>query len=90
MLWLILHLSGCVIIPEAIEHIDLRVGLKMTDTIFLEPVKKAKNRDIYIEVRNTSELQEVNTDLVKNLLISRLQNKGYIIKNDPTNAGYIL
>ncbi|MDW8095096.1 MAG: complement resistance protein TraT, partial [Caldimicrobium sp.] len=87
---LIFQLSGCAIIPEAIEHRDLRVGLKMTDTIFLEPTKKAQNRDLYVEVRNTSELQEVSTDLVKNLLVSRLKNKGYRITDDPTKAGYIL
>lgn len=87
---LIFQLSGCAIIPEAIEHRDLRVGLKMTDTIFLDPAKRAKNRDIYLEVRNTSDLQEVSRESVKNLLTAKLQSKGYRIVEDPQNAGYIL
>lgn len=87
---LIFQLSGCATIPEAIEHADLRVGLKMTDTIFLDPVKKMQNRSIYIEVRNTSDLQEVDTNLVKTRLTEKLRAKGYEIVDNPLKAGYIL
>jgi len=87
---LIFQLSGCATIPEAIEHRDLRVGLKMTDTIFLDPVKKAQNRTIYVEVRNTSDLQEVNPEMVKTRLVEKLKAKGYKIVENPLEAGYIL
>jgi len=87
---LIFQLSGCATIPEAIEHRDLRVGLKMTDTIFLDPVKKAQNRTIYVEVRNTSDLQEVNPEMVKSRLVEKLKAKGYQIVENPLDAGYIL
>lgn len=87
---LIFQLSGCATIPEAIEHRDLRVGLKMTDTIFLDPVKKAQNRTVYVEVRNTSDLQEVNPEMVKTRLVEKLKAKGYKIVENPLDAGYIL
>ncbi|MGC9017050.1 MAG: complement resistance protein TraT [Caldimicrobium sp.] len=87
---IIFQLSGCGMIPEAIEHADLRVGLKMTDTIFLDPFKKAQNRTIYVEVRNTSDLQEVNPAMVRDRLIQKLQAKGYQIVNNPMDAGYIV
>jgi len=87
---LIFQLSGCATIPEAIEHRDLRVGLKMTDTIFLDPVKKAQNRTIYVEVRNTSDLQEVNPEMVKTRLVEKLRAKGYKMVENPLDAGYIL
>jgi len=30
---------------NAIEHSDMQVKLKMTDTIFLDPIAKAKKQD---------------------------------------------
>jgi len=75
---------------NAIEHSDMQVKLKMTDTIFLDPIAKAKNRTVYIAVNNTSDMQEVDTGMLQNLIASRLAAKGYQIVQDPSQAGYII
>lgn len=75
---------------NAIEHSDMQVKLKMTDTIFLNPLNKENNRKIYVSVTNTSDMQEVNTDILQNLIQSRLSAKGYQITSDPSSAGYII
>ena len=75
---------------NAIEHSDMQVKLKMTDTIFLYPIAKAKNRTVYIAVNNTSDMQEVDTGMLQNLIASRLAAKGYQIVHDPSQAGYII
>ncbi len=74
----------------AIEHSDMQVKLKMTDTIFLDPVAKAKNRTVYVAVNNTSDMQEVDTGMLQNLIASRLTAKGYQVVQDPSQAGYII
>lgn len=82
--------SGCGQMINAIEHSDMQVKLKMTDTIFLDPVVKAKNKTIYVAVNNTSDMQEVDTTMLQNLIVSRLSAKGYQVVTDPTQAGYII
>jgi len=62
----------------------------MTDTIFLDPVAKAKNRTVYVAVNNTSDMQEIDPSILKNLIESKLTAKGYKIVDNPENAGYII
>ena len=81
---------GCATIPSAIEHRQLYVGAKMSHSIFLDPVKKARLKTVYVEVKNTSQLEKFQPEILKSLLESRLAGKGYRITNDPTQAGYIL
>ncbi len=83
-------LTGCGQMINAIEHSDMQVKLKMSDTIFLDPVVKAKNRTVYVAVNNTSDMQEVDTGMLQNLIASRLTAKGYQVVNDPSQAGYII
>ena len=90
LLVLSLQLTGCGQMINAIEHSDMQVKLKMTDTIFLDPIAKAKNKTVYIAVNNTSDMQEVDTGMLQNLIASRLTAKGYQIVQDPSQAGYII
>ncbi|WP_353684363.1 complement resistance protein TraT [Thermodesulfovibrio sp. 3907-1M] len=83
-------LTGCGQMINAIEHSDMQVKLKMSDTIFLDPVVKAKNRTVYVAVNNTSDMQEVDTGMLQNLIASRLTAKGYQVVSDPSQAGYII
>ena len=85
-----LQLMGCATIPEAIEYRNLYTNYKMSDTIFLDVTKKMKYRDIYIDVRNTSQFQEVDTNALKNLIAENLTAKGYNIVTDPSEADYVL
>ncbi|GAB5045813.1 complement resistance protein TraT [Thermodesulfovibrio sp. TK110] len=86
----LIQLTGCGQMITAIEHSDMQVKLKMTDTIFLDPVAKAKNRTVYVAVNNTSDMQEVDTGMLQNLIASRLTAKGYQVVQDPSQAGYII
>ncbi len=79
--------TGCAHMITAIEHSDLKTKVKMTDTIFLDPVKLAKAKAIFVLVRNTSEMQEID---FTNLLKQKLQQKGYTITDDPDKAGYMV
>jgi len=87
---LCLQLVGCATIPEAIEYRNLYTNYKMSDTIFLDVTKKARLRNVYVDVRNTSQFQEVNTTELKQAIEERLKGKGYNILTTPENADYIL
>jgi len=84
------QLVGCAVIPEAIEYRNLYTNYKMSDTIFLDVTKKMKYRNIFIDVRNTSQLQEVNTNDFKEAIAKNLTAKGYNVVSDPSSADYIL
>lgn len=87
---LALQVAGCATIPEAIEYRELYTNYKMSDTIFLDPVKKMKLRNVFVDVRNTSQFQEVDTATLKNAIAEALRTKGYNVLNSPENADYIL
>lgn len=84
------QIMGCATIPEAIEYRNLYTNYKMSDTIFLDVMKKEKYRNIFIDVRNTSQFQEVDTDALKNAIAKELAGKGYNILSSPSGADYIL
>lgn len=85
-----LQIAGCATIPEAIEYRELYTNYKMSDTIFLDVTKKTKYRNIYVDVRNTSQFQEVDTNAIFSKLAENLTAKGYKIVNNPEEADYIL
>lgn len=87
---LALQLVGCTTIPEAIEYRNLYTNYKMTDTIFLDVNKRMKYRHIFVDVRNTSQLQEVDTNILRNAIAEKLVAKGYEVVDDPSKADYIL
>lgn len=79
-------LSGCNAVTTAIEHRDLVVENKMTDTVFLEPVS-AQQRTIYVQVRNTTDRADF---VIAPDLIQALEAQGYSIVTDPEPAHYTL
>lgn len=80
-------LSGCASIEKAIEHREIQVGVKMSETIFLDPATLLKNRTAYLRVSNTSDMQEIDFE---GLLRNKLTQKGIILTNDPSKAGYLI
>lgn len=84
---LALMLGGCASTMRAIEHGTLSTNVSMSDSIMLDAQNLAKNRNLYVRVTNTSELQEI---AFEHFLIERLAQKGYNLVNDPSNAGYII
>ncbi|MBI3561802.1 MAG: complement resistance protein TraT [Gammaproteobacteria bacterium] len=80
-----LLLSGCQALQTSIKKRNLDVQTKMSETIFLEPVKPA-DRIIYVAVKNTSD-KDLN---IRERIYSTLQQAGYQITDDPDRARFML
>lgn len=78
-------LLGCAATQVALEHKNLEVHSKMSDTIFLD-IENGFERTIYIDIRNTS---DKDIDL-RGLIENKLKAKGYKIIHNPKKAFYIL
>lgn len=65
---------------------ELQTQTKMTQTIFLDPVKKS-DKTIFVSVKNTS---GQNIGDFEQKLDAKLSAKGYKIVDDPDSAKYIL
>ena len=87
ILSLMFFLASCAAVNTAVSKRNLEVQTKMSDTIFLDPVKQSL-RTVYLQIRNTSDKSDFNiTEEVKSMIRAR----GYkIITNDPDKAHYIL
>ena len=79
--------TGCAQTMNAIDNAKMTVVVKMSDTIFLDPATLAKNKNVYVRVTNTSDMQEIAFD---QLLREKLAQKGLSVVNDPAQAGYIV
>lgn len=79
-------LAGCAATNTALEHHNLDVQTKMSNTIFLPPAAAA-DKTIFVETHNTSDKQSVK---IEPQLIKSLKDKGYKIVTDPQQAHYIL
>jgi len=79
-------LSGCGAVTTAIEHRNLDVENKMTDTVFLEPISPSQ-QTVFLQIRNTTDQQDFD---IGSSIRSALEAKGYQIYSDPAQAHYIL
>lgn len=77
-------LSG--IIFSGCATTELQTQTKMTQSIFLDPVKKS-DRTIFVSIKNTSG-QDMSQ--LEPKIITKLTNKGYKIVDDPETAKYTL
>ena len=75
-------LSGCAALQTAVEHRNLDVNSKMSNSIFLDPVSPDQKR-IYVAVKNTSSQQNIG---LKNELKEALAQNGWSVTNDFTKA----
>ena len=80
-------LVGCSGTAAIISDRDLNVQTQMSNSIFLQPVSP-NERTVYIQVSNTSGHAELNNLLGQ--LITDFNQKGYMVKDDPKNAHYIV
>ena len=76
---------GCGAVNTSIKKRNLDVQTKMSDTIFLDPVRPDQ-KTIFIQVRNTSDKTIDITSGIK----QALTDSGYEIMNDPYKAHYLL
>ncbi len=80
-------LSGCASTINAIDNAKMQTWVKMSDSIFLDPVGLAKNRNIYVRTTNTSDMQDL---IFEQMLRDDLAKKGFTIVADPTQAGFVV
>ncbi len=83
---LALFLAGCAAVTTSIEKRDLDVQVKMSDTIFLDPLPP-QARTVYVEVRNSSDRPDFElAAAVRQSLAAR----GFRVVEDPDAANIIL
>ena len=75
-------LSGCAAVQTSIEHRNLDVNSKMSNSVFLDPVAPDK-KTIFVSVKNTSSQQDLG---LAEALKSNLVSQGWKITNDFTKA----
>lgn len=78
-------LSGCAAMTTAIEHRNLEVGSKMSNTVFLDPVAP-ELKTVLLQIKNTSD-KDIN---ITDKIIANLAAKGYTVVDDPQKAHYWL
>ncbi|MCB2053866.1 MAG: complement resistance protein TraT [Geminicoccaceae bacterium] len=79
-------LAGCAATETAIAKRDLTVQTKMTDSIFLQPVRPSE-RTVFVEVRNTSDKPDFD---IAGAIEQKLTASGYMLTSDPTVARFML
>ncbi len=85
-IFILAQLGGCAKTMDAIEHRELDVQGKMSDTIFLDPMLLVENPSVFLRVTNTSNFQEID---MAELIRTDLHNKGFKITG-PREAGFII
>ncbi len=81
---IVFGLTSCAV-QTLIKKANLDVQTKMSDTIFLEPVRPDK-KYIYIDIRNTSDKDLHVEPKIEKILISN----GYVLTQNPDSANFML
>ena len=75
-------LTGCTALQTAVEHRNLDVNSKMSNSIFLDPVAPDQ-KTIYVAVKNTSSQANIG---LKDALTQALAQNGWRVTNDFSKA----
>jgi len=82
---LVVTLVSCAATQTAIEHRNLAVSTKMSETVYLEPVNDSR-KTVFVAIKNTSdEAMDINPQIRK-----ALSEKGYKVVSNPQHAYYLL
>ncbi|AJI54311.1 complement resistance protein TraT [Francisella philomiragia] len=81
-----ISVSSCTTAGNVISHKDLNVQSKMSETIFLDPVKQS-HKVVLVSVKNTSGSDTVH---LKDDIVRDLEKNGWKITNDPDSAYYMI
>lgn len=79
--------SGCASGMKAFDNRELKAGVKMTDTIFLNAETLAENRNVFVRYTNTSGHNDIE---LQRLLSEKMQAKGFTVVTNPKDAGYLI
>lgn len=81
----IITLTGCAATQTAIEHRNLSVQTRMSETIYLEPVSEIQ-KTVFVSIKNTSDKDlDINPSLRHTL-----SARGYKVVGNPQQAHYLL
>lgn len=86
-LMMLTSFTGCASTMNAIEHRNLNVQAKMSETIFLDVTTLAKNRKVYVRTTNTSDFQEID---LQRILGQKLASHGLELVPTPADDGYVV
>jgi len=81
--------SGCATTGEAISSRKLETSVKMSETIFLEPVEPAQ-QIVWIKIRNSSDRQDLDATAIEGIVRSKIEQRGYRVTRSPSEATYRL
>ncbi|MFQ5431300.1 MAG: complement resistance protein TraT [Nitrospinota bacterium] len=81
--------SGCATTGEAISSRKLETSVKMSETIFLEPVEP-EQQVVWIKIRNTSDRQDLDAMMIESVVRSKIEQRGYRVTKSPSEAHYRL
>lgn len=81
-----LALSACAAATTAISKRELDVQTRMSDSIFLEPLRPAR-RTVFLQVKNTSDREDFN---IEHGVRTALTKQGYQLVDNPERAHYML
>lgn len=87
MLAILASASGCATGMNAFNNRELQAGVKMSDSIFLNPETLAENRNVFVRYTNTSGYNDIE---LQKLLSEKMQAKGYKVVANPKEAGYFI
>ncbi len=73
----------------AIESRELTTSVKMSETIFLEPVEP-EQKVIWVHVRNTSDKQDFDPVKMEEAMTKEFERRGYRVTDSPKAAHYRL
>lgn len=82
----LLVLAACAATSTGLGKRELDVQTRMTDSIFLDPVPRAR-RTVFVQVRNTSDRPDFE---IADEIRRSIESRGYRIVEDPGRAHYLL
>ena len=89
LLAVVVFAAGCASTGDAISSRKLATSVKMSETIFLEPVEPAQ-QVVWIKIRNTSDRQGLDAMTIQSIIRGKLEQRGYKVTNSPNKAHYRL
>ena len=78
-------LGACASMQTAIEHKDLDVQTKNSQTVFLDPVPNIQ-KTVYVDIKNTSD----KTINIRKEIKTAIERDGYRVVSNPNRAHYML
>lgn len=85
----VLNFAGCAGTMKAIDSRKLETTVRMSETIFLEPVEP-EERIVWIDARNTSDQQDLDTAKILAIIKEKVLARGYKVTDSPKKAHYRL